>query len=781
MGNIITALLVLLMMPVFSYAGSAGDKGTNAGNNFLTTYGSKEGIRALSNPLISGNSPMTTINGSTSFNGQLLCPSSKSFIEIQITVSSYNDLSSVTVTQDMNMDGSGDFICSVPFWVSGVCGNGVISCNPGTWNTCSFYKWTADKKARISLEPVSFNELRGCYCINDSCSYNASSHLDKILKTLGSGAAGAVQSRDPRYSITRTSIKGSQITYYGQDADSCSSVSSSYGSDTPEQYYANPERMAADTTAEAAHQKQDPQSYYSLMFNSRAWEKRNLEDSYIDCTVERTGSVLQKENLCAEPEPEGWLGGHEETESYRIQFFHNWEVNDCNCYETPGIDPALCLSPPSAADTGSPPYGSEFIGKGCEYHARSEKDGKDACLTTKYDYYDLCKRYSDVFEVNKSDSCSALEDNCLLYEEAVDGVKTYKDYNPTGEYPEPSCKTFAGAYGTYDICKKWWKQKRTYHCKKQGDTYDFSDAHKRMDVITNSVTDNTSHVYYEDYRKEGEQWSDSSHTVSLPKRDSYATCEKACTVRIPKQDTQAGQSGHTGQYRKNTDSYAYFLRSCSPAGMCPLEPDEELVEDCHCPDDFNEAAALMEALNQAGKDMTCDGQWTEGACTGTIHIFGGEVKKCRNPGIETGFYDCCEVKEGCDKEDQETALARDKGLVQEVGEYCKEECETPPYPLELCLAMPCLQEVKVFCVFHSQLGRIIQQQGRPQLKSFGLYGGWGIPENPTCRGFTPEEFQMLDFSQMNLSEFYAEIKTRAQSDIETEMKDRVKDFYDDIK
>jgi hypothetical protein len=33
----------------------------------------------------------------------------------------------------------------------------------------------------------------------------------------------------------------------------------------------------------------------------------------------------------------------------------------------------------------------------------------------------------------------------------------------------------------------------------------------------------------------------------------------------------------------------------------------------------------------------------------------------------------------------------------------------------------------------------------------------------------------------NSMRFIAEIKTRAQSDIETEMKDRVNDFYDNIK
>ena len=72
MRNIEAAILILLMMPVLSYAGSAGDKGTNAGARFVNKYGSKEGLRTLSNPLISGNTQLITIDGSTSFNGQIV-------------------------------------------------------------------------------------------------------------------------------------------------------------------------------------------------------------------------------------------------------------------------------------------------------------------------------------------------------------------------------------------------------------------------------------------------------------------------------------------------------------------------------------------------------------------------------------------------------------------------------------------------------------------------------------------------------------------------------------
>ena len=49
-----------------------------------------------------------------------------------------------------------------------------------------------------------------------------------------------------------------------------------------------------------------------------------------------------------------------------------------------------------------------------------------------------------------------------------------------------------------------------------------------------------------------------------------------------------------------------------------------------------------------------------------------------------------------------------------------------------------------------------------------------------CRGFTPEEFQALDFSKMDLSEYYLDIEARAQSDIQIDMKDRVDAYMQTI-
>lgn len=227
----------------------------------------------------------------------------------------------------------------------------------------------------------------------------------------------------------------------------------------------------------------------------------------------------------------------------------------------------------------------------------------------------------------------------------------------------------------------------------------------------------------------------------------------------------------------------------------------------------------------------------DGNCLGTIEIFSGRGMRCRPPGLSTTFANCCKDKgkivkdgmgssissigtkiavakgvftgmkaaytafkagatasqaasaganalivgldptsiavslainfmmdflfSGCDQQDMEAAMLRSSGMCHEVGSYCSSS-----------FLGVCLQKAIGSCCFNTKLGRIIQEQGRPQLKSFNRYL-WGTAKKPMCRGFTPEEFQALDFSKMDLSEYYADIEARAQSDIQIDMEERI--------
>lgn len=123
------------------------------------------------------------------------------------------------------------------------------------------------------------------------------------------------------------------------------------------------------------------------------------------------------------------------------------------------------------------------------------------------------------------------------------------------------------------------------------------------------------------------------------------------------------------------------------------------------------------------------------------------------------------VMQACPQMDMETAMLNSSGYCIEVGEYCKTEWEF----------VGCVQEERSYCCFNSKLARIIQEQGRPQLPSMG---GFGTPENPECRGFLPYEFQALDFSRIDFSEYYNDLRHETQAVMENAINDGINSFYE---
>ena len=103
---------------------------------------------------------------------------------------------------------------------------------------------------------------------------------------------------------------------------------------------------------------------------------------------------------------------------------------------------------------------------------------------------------------------------------------------------------------------------------------------------------------------------------------------------------------------------------------------------------------------------------------------------------------------GCEPTDITTAGQVKSKRCHFVGDYCEKKWAL----------VGCVQQAKGYCCFNSMLARIINEQGRPQLSVFGPSGGWGEPNKPECRGFTPDEFQALDFSRIDLSEYFSVVQ-----------------------
>ncbi|AYN25584.1 conjugal transfer protein (plasmid) [Buttiauxella sp. 3AFRM03] len=123
------------------------------------------------------------------------------------------------------------------------------------------------------------------------------------------------------------------------------------------------------------------------------------------------------------------------------------------------------------------------------------------------------------------------------------------------------------------------------------------------------------------------------------------------------------------------------------------------------------------------------------------------------------------LMKACDQTSMETAMQAGSGYCHEVGTYCKKKI-----PL-----LGCVQKATSYCCFNSKLARIIHEQGRPQLKNFN---GWGDAGSPQCRGFSPDEFQALDFSKIDLSEYVEDMVKKATDEIQSNVNQITQDFYE---
>lgn len=732
----------------------AKSKGSALYGDTMQKYGSKEGIRDnAANPIMRSDTLMTTIDGSKAFNAQMLCPSSNKFLEIMIQPAASGDLSSVYVGQDIDMDNVIDYTYSVPVLVSGVCANGIISCNAGTWKNCSYYKWVADAQYRVALTTTTLKELGGCFCINNNCGNNLVwNNIAVVLKAVGGGVAGSIQAQNPQYAVSDVKVEGANIFYYGQKAGSCTTGSGGTGVTDAQKYYSNWAQMSADTEATKFTQSADPESYYSMIVNSLAMQKVNADRR--DCSMSRAVSCLPNSidlaesvtNGCQTLESDSKCSLEEETVD-TVKTFKNFNptmlspLQGCKaltCQHQESCTNDTMYDSGSISETGCDQYnavtristkvelpcGSE--GVSCDYQnstcsigggegsfrctgiidegggwgpcnqGRCSGQMSSPCLPNNQPSYFQCDGYVESGDGGPSDTCGS--GHCV----APSPTRQYTTYVPAGnaitgvvhqwlesgrsicvhgfyigiyspsgnlvayqnllysgtgnngcgdfttpltyiaptsgnytvktwmynwaEYGGSNCQGMvkkikcpfdetipctgdinSGAVCvqavTQNVCRDWWRKDRTYLCEIA--PYDFTDIQKRAGKVVTTTKDNTTEVYYEDFRKnEAGEWVHENKSYSIGTRDSYEDCEKACKTKKPKTDTQVFEAGHTAEKRVTNVAYDFFYRNCY-GSVCHTGEGEEIVKDCQCITEFGEAAAVMQALRMAGKDIIC--------------------------------------------------------------------------------------------------------------------------------------------------------------------------------
>ena len=214
-----------------------------------------------------------------------------------------------------------------------------------------------------------------------------------------------------------------------------------------------------------------------------------------------------------------------------------------------------------------------------------------------------------------------------------------------------------------------------------------------------------------------------------------------------------------------------------------------------------------------------------GQCMDQVQMFSGTNRSCKRAGVMTGGMNCCDPSIApadtaqnstissfggaaaaslmllastgigaavavasmvasmllkCSSTDLKTVKDMNKGACHYIDTYCRTKWAI----------VGCVQRAKGFCCFDSMLARIVQEQGRPMISTFnpgaiqltdpvkseGHYigtdsnigaQGWVKADGANCRGFTVDEFTLVDFGNIDLSEWGDKMTTKLQSTVQT--------------
>ena len=235
-------------------------------------------------------------------------------------------------------------------------------------------------------------------------------------------------------------------------------------------------------------------------------------------------------------------------------------------------------------------------------------------------------------------------------------------------------------------------------------------------------------------------------SYNCPSGYSYNSGDKLCEAKPQCSEGSFNSSDNKCEYTAYQCPYGSQYKCYDYNGAKYCSKDS-------CTEVDNATGSLQIVNDNTTQDKQPNGKVTSSGCEGTVYIFNGSTHRCRKAGIETGWSNCCRKSKDwfglgrCKPSEVKLAKMRDAGLCHYVGSYCAVK-----------FLGVCLQKKESFCCFHSVLGRIVQEQAR---ETQGIpYSGWGKAKDPVCWGFTPDQFQALDWSKVDLSEYYSYIEKK---------------------
>ena len=638
------SLLGLLGASIAAPPADPEDTATDAAQSAISAWGSAEGFsEGLSTPSF-GEGSIFTLDGSASFSQPLSCQSTSDFVRVLFGPGSGGEISPLSISQDLDMDGIYDVSQTLPFNVSGVCSNGVISCNPGTWDSCDAYAWgtVSQTDPTLKLFATAVSELHACACVNDACGVGLVALQERHLGSMLGGAIGAaLQTHDARFAVSHVQQAPFEVKLSGQNSVACDGTPSiTYGS-----YMDDPAALVTDGTAASASNPMvaDIQALESSTGTTTSLQSCTMQHDLIASGLaDDVISISSSDDITIVPitdnefvleigrPPSELKLNHNCTEGYiftvNIQVtdptslvsvvFEHTEYNDHSQMHIDGAEGLIWHASGFDNYTGKP--------SGDCQHATNFEESPNIDLTSLLvdgdlhqlrvrtsvgekgqSYHTIRFRTTCNSELSYTDGCAAIAANetCALKDEVADGVVTYANGVHTGLSPIPSERT--AGLGACEVSETlpWWRRDREYSCLLTSEELEAESPN--LDRATYVYAGSTE-TEWVDRRSDGSGgFIEESGALTLGDFKDFSDCESSCKVSYESPVDGVHLYGTQADNRSHTVGRSYRVKTCGISGSCPIEAGETLVQDCSCLNEFGEAVVGMQALRLGGMDSMC--------------------------------------------------------------------------------------------------------------------------------------------------------------------------------
>jgi hypothetical protein len=647
-----SALLVIFAIPCFALAQSNAhvDAGMSVSREYLDKFGNPQNFESLIvNPML-GEGELETTNGEKAFRAPMTCGSDVPFASVTLGILPSGDMNLAAVSVDTNQDGSFDQVLSSLPAISGVCSNGYVACDLGSWNNCDYYQWSTIPNGGLAANAVSVRDVGSCQCINDSCAPNYSSiNFETVLTQVGASVSQALAQRDYSLAVTKVDVNGPTITYYGQTISECGGATV-----VAQNYFSNPNNMdqAIDTTLGADL----PESrIYDLARNSQSATEVVGTVTYENCSIVREPSLDEVSLLDIVSIGAGTASAdlvNANTVDITVGRIGDNYLNagGCRLFEQTA---QLAIFRPDRIVSAelqhvkyddhmqvivnnnliwNGPYGNWTDTEGlvpwplCE---RKESNDLNAVSVNVLNHFPSSPGTLDVklrvqvgnwgegyarirVGVNTEcregqdaiiNSCQGYEQSsgCRLRNETIDGVTTVSNFARTGLQTLPQSSVLSSPTCELPITRDWMSIQRTYECD-QTNAFDLEQAAKRVHTVESS----TNETGYIDLRasQAGNTPLEISGELSVFDEIPVERCTLQCKVRKVRHANDVTVFGLTSDELEENRRSEVTFRQCVE-NNCVLDDDEEMVQECGCINGFNDVAIMMQLIRMAGSDMIC--------------------------------------------------------------------------------------------------------------------------------------------------------------------------------